>query len=99
MLTFPIPEGRRLKRITLKKRASLVVNLGRYEERLPCVILDSSPEGFRLRGTFQLRRGQVVEVISDDDPLNAVRCSVIRVGKPWSLHVGEAGLQTLQATD
>jgi hypothetical protein len=94
MRTERAPESRRFHRIAVKKPASLVINLGRYqdfgrhEERLPCLILDSSPGGFRLRTTVQLRRGQIVEVIADEDPLSAVRCVVIWVGK-----TGEAGLQ------
>ena len=93
-------EGRRLKRDQVHKRASLVVNLdmcslGRREERLPCLVLDSTQEGFKVRGTFRLRRGQTVEVILDEAPLNAVRCTVIWVGKPGSKYQGEAGLQTV----
>lgn len=93
--TFPIHEGRRLKRVALKKRASLVAKLGRQIERIPCLILDSSQDGFRLRGSLRLRRGHVVEVILDEDPLDPVRCSVVWVGKPGSKHEGEAGLQSL----
>jgi hypothetical protein len=90
----PSPECRRFERVASKEPASLVINLGRYqdfgrhEERLPCLILDSSPGGFRLRTTVQLRRGQIVEVIPAEDPLSAVRCIVVWVGK-----TGEAGLQ------
>lgn len=94
MPTSPVPEGRRFNREELHKRASLVVNPGRHEQRVPCLILDSSQEGFRVRGTFQLRREQVVEIILDEDPLNAVRCNVIWVGRPRSKHEGEAGLET-----
>lgn len=60
----------------MKVRASIVVKRWEHEQRFPCLILDSSRDGFRLRGTFRLRRGQPVEVISDEDPLHAVRCSV-----------------------
>ena len=100
MPTSPVPEGRRLKREEVHKRASLVVNLGvasagRREQRFPCLILDSTQEGFRVRGTYRLRRGQIVEVILGEDPLNAVRCCVIWVGKPGSKYHGEAGLQSL----
>jgi len=35
----------------LKRRASIVINLDRKPKRLPCLILDSSKEGFRLRGS------------------------------------------------
>ena len=93
MPTFPIPEGRRLKRTAAKKRASLVLKHGRQHERIPCLILDSSPGGFRLRGTAQFKRRQIVEVILDEDPSNVLHCSVIWVGKPGSKNEGEVGLQ------
>jgi hypothetical protein len=91
---FPPPENRRSKRIVLKKKsASLVVNLERIPKRLPCLIVDSSPEGFRLMGTFRLRRGQVVEIIPDEDPLNVSRCHVIWIGRPGSKQEGQVGLR------
>jgi hypothetical protein len=93
--TFFAPQSRRSRRVVKTRRASVVVNLGRRYERLPCLIVDSSPEGFRLRGVFRLRRGQAVEVIPDDDPQNAVRCSVVWVGKPGSKLEGELGLQAV----
>src|SRR6266853_1837226 len=68
MPNLPIPEGRRSKRILAKTRASLVVNLDRNQKRLPCLVLDSSKEGFRLRSNFHLRRGQVVEIVLDEAP-------------------------------
>ena len=95
MPTPPAPDRRRVKREELRHRASLVVNLGRRQERFPCLILDSTQEGFRVQGTFRLRRGQAVEVILDEDPLNAVRCKVIWVGKPASKQEGEAGLESV----
>ena len=95
MPSIPVPEGRRPKRAVSRARASLIINLNYSQKRLPCLVLDSSKEGFRLRGGFQLRRGQVVEVILDEDPLSAVRCSVVWVGKPGSSQEGEAGLQTV----
>src|SRR5467141_3859884 len=73
MPSFPVPKGRRSKRVTLKKPASLVINLDRKPKRLPCLVLDSSKEGFRLRGSFDLRRGHVVELILDEDPLRPER--------------------------
>ncbi len=33
-------------------------------------------------GTFKLKRGQVVEIIADEDPLNISKCQVIWIGKP-----------------
>jgi len=54
MPSFPAPEGRRSKRVMLKTCASLVVNVDRNLKRLPCLVLDCSKEGFRLRGSFHL---------------------------------------------
>jgi hypothetical protein len=88
-------KNRRSKRIVLKKSASLVVNLERIAKRLPCLILDSSPEGFRLMGALRLKRGQVVEIIPDEDPLNVSRCHVIWIGTPGSKQEGQVGLQVL----
>jgi hypothetical protein len=93
--TSPVPAGRRLKRIVAKKRASLVINLQRNQTRIPCLVVDSTEKGFRLHGNFHLRRGQVVELVLDEDPLSAVRCSVVWVGKPGSKQQGEAGLETV----
>ncbi|MGC2357483.1 MAG: hypothetical protein WA491_15580 [Candidatus Acidiferrum sp.] len=95
MPSFPLPEGRRSKRVMSKRRASLVVNLNRDQKRLPCLILDSSKEGFRLRGTFHLRRGQVIELILDEDGPNSERCGVVWVGKGGSKQEGEVGLETV----
>lgn len=94
--TLPIAEGRRSKRTAVKKRASLVAEHGRQYERIPCLILDSSQDGFRLRANVRLRRGQVVEVILDEDPFNVVHYSVVWVGKPGSKNEGEMGLQAVR---
>ncbi len=93
--TFLGQEGRRSKRIAMRKGASVVVNLGSQPQRVPCLIVDRSPEGFRLRGSFRLRPGQLVEVIPGDDELNAIRCSVVWIGKPGSKQEGEFGLKAL----
>ena len=95
MPSLPVPEGRGPKRAPSRTRASLIINLNQNQKRLPCLVLDSSKEGFRLRGGFQLRRGQLVEVVLDEDPLSAFRCTVVWVGRPGSGHEGEAGLQTV----
>src|SRR4030088_3284617 len=55
MPSFPIREGHRSKRNLFKQRASPVVNLDRKHKRLPCLVLDSSKGGFRLRGSFLVR--------------------------------------------
>jgi PilZ domain len=86
-----ISERRYLKRSPCKQRSSLVHNL----KRQPCLVLDSSKNGFRVRGSFQLRGGQVVEIILEEDPLNPVRCSVVWVGKAGSKQEGEVGLETV----
>lgn len=93
--TFPAHDGRRSKRIAMRKGASVVVNLGSQPHRVPCLIVDRSPEGFRLRGGFRLKRGQMVEVIPGDDELNAIRCSVVWIGKPGSKQEGEIGLKAV----
>ena len=95
MPSFPVPKGRRSKRVMLKKRASLVINLDSNQKRFPCLVLDTSKEGFRLRGSFHLRRGQVVELILDEDLPSPERCSVVWVGKAGSKQEGEVGLETI----
>jgi PilZ domain-containing protein len=89
-----VPKGRRSNRVVSKRRASLVVNLDRNQKRLPCLVLDSSKEGFRLRGSFQLRRGQLVELILEEEPPICERCSVVWVGKAGTKQEGEIGLET-----
>jgi hypothetical protein len=90
------PEPRQSKRMVTRNRASLIVNFRGHAERHPCLIVDRSPNGFRLRGvSSRLRRGQTVEVILDEDPSNSVRCSVVWIGKPGSKQEGEAGLQAV----
>jgi hypothetical protein len=95
MPSIPVRNARRSKRVVLKRRASLVINLDRKPKRLPCLVLDSSKEGFRLRGSFHLRRGQVVELILDEEMPNPQRCSVVWVGKAGSKQEGEVGLETI----
>lgn len=94
MHSFPVSKARRSKRVMAKRRASLVINLDRKPKRLPCLVLDCSKEGFRLRGNFDLRRGQLVEVILDEEARNAERCSVVWVGKAGSKQEGEVGLES-----
>ncbi len=82
-------------RVRSKQRASLVFDLERKPKRQPCLVLDSSKEGFRLRGNFQLRRGQTVEIVLEDEPLSSVRCRVVWIGKSNSKQQGEVGLETV----
>ena len=95
MLSLPLPQGRQSTRVILKRRASLVINLDSNPKRFPCLILDFSPVGFRARGTFHLKRCQMVELILDEHPPICERCSVVWVGKPGSPHEGEVGLETV----
>ncbi len=88
------PQGRRSRRVATKKPANLVINLSGVQKMFPCLIVDRSQEGFRLRGNFRLRRGQLIELVLDD-PVDSVRCEVIWIGKPESQQVGEVGLQTV----
>ena len=92
---FSVPQGRHSRRAVSKTSASLVVNLDRNPKRLPCLVIDSSKEGFRLRGSFDLRRGQVVELILREDMPAPERCKVVWVGKAGSKSEGELGLETL----
>ncbi|MGB7848021.1 MAG: PilZ domain-containing protein [Candidatus Acidiferrum sp.] len=93
MPKFPVEESRRWNREIGRKRASLVIDEGSQLKRIPCLVIDSSREGLRLRGSFQLRRGQVVEVVLDENPSAAARCRVVWVGKAGSKLEGEAGLK------
>ena len=95
MPSVPTPEGRRSKRVMLKRRARLVVSLDCDEKRIPCLVLDLSKEGYRLRGSFHLRRGQFVEIVFDPEPFHSVRCRVVWVGKAGSKQEGEVGLETV----
>ncbi len=49
-------------------------------------------------GAFKLKRGQVVEIIADEDPLNISKCQVIWIGKAGSKQEGQVGLQLLNPT-
>ena len=91
---FRVPQGRRSKRLISKSPASLIINLDRSPKRLPCLVVDSSKGGFRLRGSFDLKRGQVVELILEEDMPSPERCMVVWVGKVGSKQQGEVGLET-----
>jgi len=93
MPTRPIPERRHSKRAALKDRAGLIVKRGRQVHRIPCLILDHSQDGFRIGGTFHLKRGEYVELILDELNSDTVECRVIWVGAPASKQAGEAGLR------
>lgn len=92
MPSTPTPGGRRSIRVAAKQRASLVVDLS-GQRMFPCLIIDRSQEGFRLRGEFKLKRGQLVELVVDE--MDSVRCEVIWIGRPGTEQVGEVGLQAV----
>jgi len=90
----PIPKARRSKRIATKERANLVFDRSGGQKMFPCLIVDRSQEGFRCRGSFRLKRGQLVELVLDD-PVDSIRCEVIWIGKGGLEQAGEVGLQTV----
>jgi len=92
MPSSPIHGRRRSNRTVTKKRASLVITLRGVQKMFPCLIVDRSQEGFRLRGNFMLRRGQLVEIVLDD-PVDSLQCEVVWTGKTELEQVGEVGLQ------
>lgn len=89
-----ILENRQFKRLASRKPGSLIAKLDyEHEQRFPCLITDTSLVGLKLRVGVRLRRGQFVEVISNDDPFTAARCQVVWVGNIGSKGQGEAGLK------
>lgn len=90
-----VPQVRRSIRVVSKRRASRVINLDRTPKRLPYLVIDYSKEGFRLRGSFNLRRGQTVELILDEDWPVPQRCRVVWVGKAGSNQKGAVCLETI----
>ena len=94
MLNSVLTRGRRSNRTAIRKRASLIVSLKGRAERRPCIVVDSSQGGLRLRGSFRLKMGQVVEVLSDDG-FQAAQYRVKWVGKPGSKQEAEAGLEII----
>jgi hypothetical protein len=89
---------RRSQRVIAKKRASLVINLASNLKRLPCLVVDSSKEGFRLRANLRVRRGEMVEVIIEDHEQVCERCNVVWVGKPETKQDGEVGVEIIRAS-
>ena len=88
-------ERRRFGRDPAHKRANVVSNRWGRKERFPCLVIDRSAEGFRLSGVFHIKRGESIEIILDDDPLSAVACTVVWVGRAGTKQEGEVGLQTV----
>jgi hypothetical protein len=95
MPSHPVTK-RRSQRLVSRRPASLVVSLASKQTRLPCLVLESSKEGFRVRGSLNLRRGQTIELILDKGMPVCEQCSVVWVGKAGTKHEGEVGLETMQ---
>lgn len=91
----PSPELRHSERVLSKRRASLVIDLDRKPKRLPCLILDSSKEGFRLGGVHALRRGQLVELVLGEGSHSSAHCRVVWIGKAGSKQEGEVGIESV----
>lgn len=92
---FTLPEGRRSKRVKLERRARLRINLNREPKGFPCLVLDFSFEGFRVRGRLKLSCGQVVELVLGKDSSSTDLCRVVWVGKAGSKQEGEVGLEVV----
>ena len=90
------PERRHWKRTVEKKRADLMVKNGRQVQRIPCLILDQSLNGFKIAGALTLKRGQQVELILDEYS-STIECKVMWVGKPGSKKADEVGLRLAQS--
>ena len=86
---------RKAKRVVAKHRASLVVNLDTNQRRVPCLVVDSSKEGFRLRGISRIRKGELVELLLEENlhSHSSQKCRVAWVGKVGTKHAGDVGLE------
>lgn len=86
---------RKIKRVILRHRASLVINLDANQKRLPCLIVGSSKSGFRLRGISRIKTGELVELLVEESlhGHSSQRCRVAWVGKAGTKHAGDVGLE------
>jgi len=92
------------KRATLKRATLSFFSLRGRAERLPCSIVGRLQDGFRLQVGFGprqqvgsgLRRGQLVDLILDQDPSKSVRCRVVWIGEPGSKQEEHVALETVQ---
>src|SRR5215469_3244519 len=100
-----IPERGRSERTDVKKRATLsFFSLRGRAERFPCSIVGRLQHGFRLQVGFGprlqvgsgLRRGQLVDLILDQDPSKLVRCRVVWIGEAGSKQEEQVALETVQ---
>ena len=84
------PERRRAKRAASKERVSLLVERGELVQRMPCLILDTSPGGFRIDASARLKRGDIVELVWEQ---NSTCYQVIWAAELGSQLQGQAGLR------
>ena len=84
------PERRRAKRSPVKERVSLLVERGELVQRMPCLILDTSPGGFRIDASARLKRGDIVELVWEQ---NSACYQVIWAAELGSQLQGQAGLR------
>ena len=75
--------------------ASLVIDLNSNSNGIPCILVDLTTKGFRLRGNFDLSRGQVVQVIFEHQPQIRVRSRVVWIGKAGFKEEREVGLEVV----
>jgi hypothetical protein len=84
---------RRSTRSAAKAHVSLAINAQSHCEKLPCLIVDISEEGLRIRGNFGLKPGLVVGITPSEIPKLMTRCRVVWVSEPGPDQ--ETGLQVL----
>jgi hypothetical protein len=75
--------------------ASVVTDLNRNPNRIPCLIVDLTSRGFRLRGNLNLSRGQVVQVVLEHQPQISFHSRVVWIGRANSNQEGEFGLEVV----
>jgi len=86
---------RRSERTPLQIPACVVLDLNRNPNRIPCLIVDLTIKGFRLRGNLNLSRGQVVQVILEHQPQISFHSRVVWIGQANSMQEGEFGLEVV----
>jgi len=86
---------RRSERTPLQIPACVVLDLNRNPNRIPCIIVDLTTKGFKLRGNLNLSRGQVVQVILDHQPQISFHSRVVWIGQANSEREGEFGLEVV----
>ena len=86
---------RRSERTPLQIPACVVLDPNRNPTRIPCLIVDLTTKGLRLRGNLNLSRGQVVQVILEHQPQISFHSRVVWIGQADSNQEGEFGLEVV----